>query len=907
MKLNLRNKFLIPTVLLLVIGLGIITIVASVMSRDALKENVTTQVIQQAESTTKFITSWLAERKLTLKSWSEQKMYQTAVQDSFVGKASRKLAGLQLAKLKLEYQGYEDIHVANLAGEIVASSDPDLPAQSNVSERQYFQETLQGSLVVSDPLESKFSGNPVFVLASPISENDAVTGVLIGVIDLGFFNEYFIDSIKLGQAGYAFLFNTEGQILAHPDKTLILAENLNNLSAGPKILESGEGVLIYSAEGEEKLGCFKPIDGMNWTIGLVTLTSELFAPVNSIRNVVIIVALLVFLASVISILFLVHSIVTPIKQLAKTADQLAEGNVNCRLLDFNSQDEIGTLSRAFKNLTQYIQDMALAATAISQGDLSHNITPKSKQDVLGKAFFDMSAYLNDMARAATALAVGDIQQDVQPRTEDDVLGNAFKQLIDSLQDKVRLTEKIAHGDLSVNVEVLSEQDVLGKSLNTMVETIQMIIDDLNTLTRAVSEGQLDVRGDTEKFTGNWRTLLSGINNVIEAFVTPISTTADYIERTSKGDVPEKIQQEFQGDFNEIKKNLNMLIDSTHDITQVAEKMAEGDFSVEIAERSDQDTLMRALNTMILNMKTVVMGVKAAADTLATSSEELSAGASMMSDGSSQQAAAAEEVSASMEQMAANIRQNAENAKQTEAIALQSAEYAEEGGKVVEEMVEVMKKIVRRITIIEEIAGQTRLLSLNATIEAARAQEHGKAFSVVASEVRKLSDVTKSAAEEINLLATSSLEVSERAGNMLKTLVPSIHRTAGLVQEISAATGEQSMGAEQVNLSIQQLDQITQHNAATAESIASTAGNLANQAEELQSSMGFFHIKKETSSDIPLQSGRQRALADSATETESFDALENDPLYEQAGTPKRGKRIHSTVAGADEQDAEFERY
>lgn len=280
---------------------------------------------------------------------------------------------------------------------------------------------------------------------------------------------------------------------------------------------------------------------------------------------------------------------------------------------------------------------------------------------------------------------------------------------------------------------------------------------------------------------------------------------------------------------------------------------------------------------------------------------------MMSDGSSQQAAAAEEVSASMEQMAANIRQNAENAKQTEAIALQSAEYAEEGGKVVEEMVEVMKKIVRRITIIEEIAGQTRLLSLNATIEAARAQEHGKAFSVVASEVRKLSDVTKSAAEEINLLATSSLEVSERAGNMLKTLVPSIHRTAGLVQEISAATGEQSMGAEQVNLSIQQLDQITQHNAATAESIASTAGNLANQAEELQSSMGFFHIKKETSSDIPLQSGRQRALADSAAETEFFDAPENDPLYEQAGTPKRGKRIHSTVAGADEQDAEFERY
>jgi methyl-accepting chemotaxis protein len=104
---------------------------------------------------------------------------------------------------------------------------------------------------------------------------------------------------------------------------------------------------------------------------------------------------------------------------------------------------------------------------------------------------------------------------------------------------------------------------------------------------------------------------------------------------------------------------------------------------------------------------------------------------------------------------------------------------------------VMQQIAEKIMIIEEITGQTRLLSLNATIEAARAQEHGRAFSVVAAEIRKLSDITKKAAEEINKLATSSLDVSERAGDILATLVPSIHQTAMLVQEITAASAEQS--------------------------------------------------------------------------------------------------------------------
>ena len=192
-------------------------------------------------------------------------------------------------------------------------------------------------------------------------------------------------------------------------------------------------------------------------------------------------------------------------------------------------------------------------------------------------------------------------------------------------------------------------------------------------------------------------------------------------------------------------------------------------------------------------------------------------------------------------MAANIKQNADNALQTEKIALKSAEDAKEGGQAVSQTVGAMKEIAGKINIIEEIARQTDLLALNAAIEAARAGEHGKGFAVVASEVRKLAERSQSAAGEISRLSGSSVEVAERAGEMLNQIVPDIQKTAELVQEISAASNEQNTGAEQVNKAIQQLDQVIQQNASVSEEMAAGSEELASQADQLQSLVAFFKV------------------------------------------------------------------
>jgi methyl-accepting chemotaxis protein len=192
-------------------------------------------------------------------------------------------------------------------------------------------------------------------------------------------------------------------------------------------------------------------------------------------------------------------------------------------------------------------------------------------------------------------------------------------------------------------------------------------------------------------------------------------------------------------------------------------------------------------------------------------------------------------------MTANIQQNATNALATEKIGIKVAEHARESGQAVSKTVSAMQQIAQKIAIIQEIVQQTRMLSLNATIEAGRAQEHGRGFAVVAAEVRALSERSQEAATAINQLVDSSVTIAEEAGDMLIELVPDIQKTAELVQEISAASHEQSMGASQINKAIQQLDRTIQQSAVISEDLFSTSEQLANQATHLQSAIEFFKL------------------------------------------------------------------
>jgi len=277
--------------------------------------------------------------------------------------------------------------------------------------------------------------------------------------------------------------------------------------------------------------------------------------------------------------------------------------------------------------------------------------------------------------------------------------------------------------------------------------------------------------------------------------------------------------------------------------EIVNRIAAGDLTVDVQLKpGDRSSLLAAMHGMLGNLARVVTEVNDGAEALASASEEVSATAQSLSQGASEQAAAAEQSSAAIEQMSASIAQNTENAKVTDGMAGKAAQEAAEGGEAVRSTVLAMREIARKIGIIDDIAYQTNLLALNAAIEAARAGTHGKGFAVVAAEVRKLAERSQVAAQEIEQVASGSVDLAEKAGALLDTMLPNIKRTSDLVQEITAASEEQSMGAGQINSAMSQLSQTTQMNASSSEELAATAEEMSGQAEQLQTSMAFFKVR-----------------------------------------------------------------
>ncbi|MBN2485412.1 MAG: methyl-accepting chemotaxis protein [Bacteroidales bacterium] len=295
-------------------------------------------------------------------------------------------------------------------------------------------------------------------------------------------------------------------------------------------------------------------------------------------------------------------------------------------------------------------------------------------------------------------------------------------------------------------------------------------------------------------------------------------------------------------LNKMVKNLNQSVD-------LAKMVARGELYFNIDDLNENADLDSALKDMVLKLREMSSNIKMAAEQVGVGSNQLSSTAQLLAQGANEQASSAEEIASTMEQMAVTNEQNTENAKRTDQIARGVAHDIETVNASIEKTYEAMKNISDKISIINDIAEKTDILAINAAIEAARAGEYGKGFAVVASEVRELAEHSQKAADEIVKVSELSKVQVEQSKQLLEKVYPEIKRTSTLVNEIAAATLEQSKGIHEVNQGIQQLSTVIQQNSASSEEMAASSEELNSQADQLNDSMSFFKITRSEGENL----------------------------------------------------------
>ncbi len=507
----------------------------------------------------------------------------------------------------------------------------------------------------------------------------------------------------------------------------------------------------------------------------------------------------------------------------------------------------------------------------------------------------ISKPLVKMVEAANALAEGDINQDIEVTSSDEVgeLAESFQKMIEAQKQMVEAAQAVSNGDTKVSIIPRSGKDVLAISLKEMVDVIKRLLTETDGLISSVQLGVLNKRGNASSFNGGYQELIQGVNDLIEAFVKPINLTSEYVDRISRGDIPEKIVEEYHGDFNKTKNSLNTCIDaverlvsdmnllvqsaldgrlgnradaSKHDgdfssivkgvnstldaiiepineAADILEKLSNRDLTARMQGdyRGDHAKIKMSLNKTGEALHDAMIQVAEASDQVAAAGNQIASSSQAVAEGASEQASALEQTSSSLEEMSSMTKQNADNSQQANILARSAKDATEIGSGSMEKMIEAMGKIQdaaegtsQIIKDINEIAFQTNLLALNAAVEAARAGEAGRGFAVVAEEVRNLALRSKEAAKQTEELIHQSVNLAEGGVEISGEVNSKLSEVSESIAKVTNIVAEIATASQEQSRGIEQINRAVSEMDKVTQQNAANSEESASASEELSS-------------------------------------------------------------------------